>query len=64
MAGKLEQLAQEAALEHEISVLQTMREETRPEDFIGLWVYDEAVSRYNVLTSVIHRLDEMMPSKA
>jgi len=45
-----------AELHRELRVLQEMRRETRPNDFIGLWGFQEAAMRYNVLTQVIRQL--------
>ena len=43
-------------LQRELNVLQTMRRELRPNDFIGLWGFQEAAVRYNVLTQVIRQI--------
>ena len=43
-------------LQRELNVLQTMRRELRSNDFIGLWGFQEAAVRYNVLTQVIRQI--------
>lgn len=43
-------------LQRELRVLQAMRREVQPNDFIGLWGFQEAAVRYNVLTQVIRQV--------